>query len=639
VQGDYEVMAIRHPDNSLQTRLLAALGDHGDEVGAAAAGLAGTLSLPVAAVEAELEALVQSGKLTRRKDATGQVRYGLASRPKLLGTLLVDAGLVTADQLREALAEQMRTGEHLGTILIGRGHLSRQALGHILQEQRGFQYVDLSTSPIDEQLIRSVPSWVITQHKVIPFVRVGKDVHLAMLDPSDVVAMDTVGQLLGGRVRPFLITEPDYEWALQRYFALGRKVGESLLDVPSDQTEQDEPEAVAVADSTDEAPVVRVFNSIMNEAIRTGATDVHVEPDAETAHIRFRVDGLLYEKTVLPLGVAAAVTSRLKVLAALDIAERLRPQDGRILVQLDGREYDVRIATVGTAFGERAAIRLLHNRTVLLGLERLGLFPEQQEQLRRLLSRPYGMILTTGPTGSGKTTTLYSCITHINERTRNIMTIEDPVEYRLGGITQIPVREKAGITFTVGLRGILRQDPDVVVVGEIRDPETASIAVHAALTGHLVLTSFHTSNAAGTLVRLVDMGLEPFLLTSSILAIVAQRLVRVLCTNCKRSDQATAPEMEFMGMATEAPVPIFRSQGCPECNGLGYKGRTGVFEILVMSDEVRKLVLQRAPVPWLMKAARAGGMRTLRESTLRLMLDGITGIDEFQRVILTEADS
>lgn len=622
------------PDTSLQHRLLVALdSDH-----VTASTLASKLSASISEVEAELEMLVQRGRLTRVTGADGEVRYHIASGRKRLGDMLVQSGLLSLEQLREALVEQERTGERLGQILIQRGYVSKQALGQMLQSQLGLQYVDLTTYPIDEQLVRSLPNWVVLQHKVIPLSRVNQEIHLAMLDPTDVVGMDTVGRLLGGRVRPFLIVETDFDWALTTFFGLGRKVDESLLGVSQEDLAQRESEAVAVTDSTDEVPIVRVLNSILDEAIRTGATDVHIEPDIESARVRFRVDGFLYEKTALPSAVAAAVASRLKVLAGLDIAERWRPQDGRILVELNDREYDLRIATMGTAFGERAAIRLLNTRQVLLGLERLGLFPEQQERLSQLLARPYGMILATGPTGSGKTTTLYASISHINERTRNIMTVEDPVEYRLPGITQIPVREKAGITFEVGLRGILRQDPDVVVVGEARDAQTASIAVHAALTGHLVLTSFHTSSAAGTLIRLIDMGIEPFLLTSSVLAVVAQRLVRVLCGTCKRPYQASEEEMAILRLHADTPATLFSAQGCPECSNLGYKGRTGVFEILVMIDDVRKTVLERKPTGAIVEAAQAGGMHTLREATVRRVLEGMTSIEEYERIVLVEDD-
>ncbi len=556
---------------------------------------------------------------------------------KFLGELLVEAGAITEAQLREALTEQGRTSERLGRILIERGYISRQLLGQFLEKQRGIPYVNLSTHPIDEHLVRSLPEWVVLQHKVLPIARVGDEIHLAMLDPTDVVAMDTVGQFLGGRARPFLTTEGDFDWALTKFFDVGRKVDRSVLEVAPEELEKRADASIAMTESLGAPPVVRVLNSIIHDAVRIGATDVHIEPGVNEARVRVRVDGLLYDKAVLPWGVAEAVVSRVKVLAGMDIAERLIPQDGRVLLDLEGREYDLRIATVGTVFGERVAIRLLNPQQVLLGLERLGLFPEQEEVLKGLLVRPHGMILVTGPTGSGKTTTLYAAVSRANEQTRNIMTIEDPVEYRMSGITQIPVREKAGITFERGLRAILRQDPDVVMVGEIRDPQTASIAIQAALTGHLVLSTLHTNNAAGALVRLLDMGGQPYLLTSSVLAVVGQRLFRILCTACKRRYRARREtDLQMLGFPADKDLTLFGPVGCPECDNLGYKGRTGVFEIMVMTDPIRELVLQRKPTIAIMEAAQAAGMHTLRESAVRKVLDGVTGIEELQRLILAE---
>jgi len=624
---------MRPPGNLLQQRLLALLDDHATGDGMTAEGLAALLSLPAPEVEVELETLTRLGNLTRRAGVGGEAYYSAAPRRKLLGNMLVEAGVITEEQLQEALVQQAQTGGRLGLILLERGYISKQILGQILETQRGVPYISLPTYPIDEQLVRSLPEWVITQHKVLPILREGREVHLAMVDPTDVIAMDTVGTLLGARIRPLLTTERDFDWAMTKFFDVSRRVGESLAAAPEEEDQG--VGAVSVTDAIEAPPVVRVLNSIIHDAVRIGATDIHIEPDVEEAQVRVRVDGLLYDKTTLPRGTAAAVTSRVKALAGMDIAERLRPQDGRILLDVEGREYDLRIATVGSAFGERAAIRLLNTQQVLLGLERLGLFPEQEQILTRLLAHQHGMILVTGPTGSGKTTTLYAAINQLNERMRNIMTVEDPVEYRLPGITQIPVREKAGVTFDLGLRAILRQDPDVIMVGEIRDPATAAIAINAALTGHLVLTTLHTSTAAGALVRLLDMGVEPYLLTSEVAAVVGQRLVRVLCTTCKRQHPLRR-ETDIELFRLPPGLMLFGPVGCPECGTLGYRGRTGVFEIMEMTDVLRELVLQRKPATAIMDAARAGGMQTLRDSAIRKVLDGVTSLDELRRSIQVE---
>jgi type IV pilus assembly protein PilB len=623
----------------LQRRLLALLDDNLREDEVTASGLATMLAAPVSEVETELRNLTRLGNLTRRTGTNGEVRYSDAPRRKMLGDLLVDSGLMTKTQLQEALAEQARTGERLGAILLDRGYVPKQVLGKMLELQRGIPYVNLSSREIDEHLVRSLPERVIMEHKVVPLARVEGEIHLAMLDPSDIMAIDTVSKYLGGRVRPFLITEGDFGWAVTKFFDVTRKVGESLLDVAAEPHDREpvDSAAVAVIDTYDASPIVRVVNTIIHDAVRIGATDIHIEPEAEQTRVRVRVDGMLLDKAVLPRSVSEGVTSRLKVLAGMDIAERIRPQDGRIMVTIEGREYDLRIATVGTAFGERVALRLLSNRQVLVGLERLGLFPEQQELLQSLLGRQHGMILVTGPTGSGKTTTLYASVNYINDRIRNIMTIEDPIEYRLQGITQIPVREKSGITFGVGLRGLLRQDPDVVMVGEIRDAETASIAVHAALTGHLVLTTLHTNNAAGALVRLLDMSIEPYLLTSSVLAVVGQRLVRILCTACKGQYPAPDADLRILGLPVDTPLNLSGGAGCPECANLCYKGRTGVFELMVMTDAVRELVLQRKPAGAIMEAAAANGMRTLHDAIVRKVLDGVTSIEELHRLMIVEA--
>jgi len=627
----------RPPGTQLQRRILALLDDHtsnGDHI--TAESLAALVALPVPDVEAELDTLVSLGNLTRSATTNGEAHYSAAPRRQMLGQMLVDTGLITEAQLGEALAEQRQTGERLGRILMDRGYVSKQTLGQMLEVQRGVPYVNLSTYPIDESLMRGVPEWVVLQHKVLPIARVRREIHLAMLDPTDVVAIDTVARHLQGRVRPFLTTERDFDWAVTKFFEVGRRVGETLAEVAPEDLAGEPSGAIAVTDTTDAPPLVRVATSILTDAVRIGATDIHIEPDVDDARVRVRVDGLLVDKAVLPHTVAAAVVSRLKVLAGLDIAERLRPQDGRILISIEGREYDLRLATVGTAFGERAAVRLLNTQQMLLGLERLGLFPEQQHTLERLLARPHGTVLVTGPTGSGKTTTLYAAIRHINQRTRNIMTIEDPVEYRLAGITQIPVREKAGITFDIGLRAILRQDPDVVMVGEIRDPLTASIAIQASLTGHLVLSTLHTSSAAGALVRLLDLGVEPYLLTSSVLAVAGQRLIRMLCSACRRRHKAREGEMALLGLSGGERVTLYSAQGCAECGDLGYKGRTGIFELLVIEEVIRDLMLQRRPVTAIMAAAQAAGMQTLQTSARQKVLDGVTSVEEWQRLMLAE---
>ncbi len=551
-----------------------------------------------------------------------------------LGTLLLERGLITPQQLEAALAEQRQTGDLLGQILVERGYVSKQALGEALASQRGQAYLNLTEAPVDEQLVRSLPEWVVAQYRVVPVARMGDEVLVGMVDPTDVEAMDVVASQLGSRVRPAFITEADFDWAYSRFFGAHHRAGQALEELSPDGVVPGQA-AVAVVEAAEESPAVGLLNSVLGDAIRAGATDVHFEPDTEDVGVRFRVDGVLQERLRVPHSVAAAIVSRVKVLANMDIGERVRPQDGRLLLTFGGREYDVRVATVGAAFGERLTLRLLNTRQVLLGLDRLGLDDDQRRTLESLFRRPHGLVLVTGPTGSGKTTTLYAALSRINDRTRNIMTVEDPVEYRLPGITQIPVREKMGITFEAGLRSVLRHDPDVVMVGEVRDRQTASIAVHAALTGHLVLTTLHTNDAASSLVRMLDLGVEPFLLASAVVGAVGQRLVRLLCRRCKRPGPPSPEDLRVLGVS-EHPAVVYRPAGCSECGGTGYRGRTGVFEVLVVDPTVRELVLRRSPATALAEAAREAGMRTLRQSAARKVLEGLTSVEEFRRVLPVE---
>jgi len=624
------------PLNPLQRELLR-LVDALQKDGATAAALARRLDLPIHNVETELAALVQQGALFAYARGGGDVRYRLP-RKKLLGRLLREAGVATQQQIDEALAEQKRTGEPLGQILVSRGHVSAHDLGAVLGEQGGLPYANLRTSPIDTQVLRSIPETLVTAHRVVPFARDGDVLSLAMVDPRDVVAVDQVRTFTRAQIKLFQTTERDFDWVLTKYFDISRKVGESMQAADDTEALDDLDAPTIVSDSPHDPPVVQMLDSVVQGAARDGATDIHIEPHATDAVVRYRIDGVLYDKATLPRAVAAAMTSRAKVVAGLDIAEHVRPQDGRVRMEWSGRDLDLRVATVGTAFGERVAIRLLDRNRVLLGLERLGLLPEQELALESLLGRPYGIILVTGPTGSGKTTTLYACLTRINERSRNIITAEDPVEYHLPGITQIPVRGKMGATFPVVLRAILRQDPDVIMVGEIRDAETAQAAIQAALTGHLVLTTLHTNDAAGAIGRLVDMGVEPYLITSTVLAAIGQRLVRVLCPTCRRAYHPSAELLAEIGPAVEPAATIYGPKGCPECDGLGYRGRSGVFEVLKISDRIRSLVLDRQPADVIREAARAHGMVTMRDCGIARLRDGITSVEELRRVVFAGVD-
>ncbi len=554
---------------------------------------------------------------------------------------MVERGLISRGQLQEALEEQKKTGKRLGQILVDRGHLSKSELGKTLQTQTGFPYVSLTAQPLNREVIGLVPEPLIRRFRAIPIAREGKELIVAMADPTDLLAIDELSAASGFRIRPVLTTESDLDWAIAQLFDVRRHVEEAVEVAEGEEPERQVQEEIVLTldEDRETPPVIRLVNSIIRGAISAGATDIHFEPQPGGLRVRYRIDGMLYDKASIPQTLQAAVISRIKVMAGLNIAERVKPQDGRISLHVDGAEYDVRVATIGCSYGERVVLRLLDKHRILLGLDRLGLLPDQQDLVTSLIQKPYGMILVTGPTGSGKTTSLYAFLHYINEPTKNIITIEDPVEYHLEGITQIPVRPRMGITFANGLRSIVRQDPNVIMVGEIRDAETAQIAVQAALTGHLVLTTLHTNDAAGAMLRLIDMGIEPYFITSAVIATLGQRLVRKICTGCKEAYKAPVEVLRELGLSEDPPLTLYRGAGCPACDYTTYKGRTAVFEILVMSDPIRELVLKRRPTLEIREAARKLGMKTMRECAIQKALEGITSVEEVRRVIFLETDA
>ena len=562
---------------------------------------------------------------------------------KRLGELLLEAGVVTEAQLSEVLEEQKRTGKRMAQIFIERGLLAKGEAGRWLALQQGYEYVNLTAEPIDVHVAQLLPEPFARRLMALPIRQEGKNLIVAMADPSDILALDEITRATGLRVQPVFTTETDLEWALAQLFDdVSGKVNKAVSLVDAIEFGQGHTngdgvdEGVLVLGNEQSPPVIQMVDSILQGAIGARTTDVHLEPHLQNARVRFRIDGMLYDKASIPRLIYAAVVSRIKILAALDIAEHSKPQDGRITMRLRDREYDVRVGITSTAFGERVVMRLLDKTSVMLGLERLGIPPDQEQIIKSLIRKPHGMILVTGPTGSGKTTTLYSCLHTINDSALNIITIEDPVEYYLDGISQIPVRSRAGVTFATGLRSILRQDPDIVMVGEIRDAETAKISVHAALTGHLVFSTLHTNDAAGSVVRLVDMGIEPYFITSSLIATVGQRLMRRLCPSCRKSYHITKELASELGLPKSSNATLYKPVGCPECDQTGYRGRLCVMELFRMNDSIRDLVLAHKPASTLRDAAIASGMTTIQESAKARVLDGTTSVEELRRVIYLE---
>ncbi len=562
---------------------------------------------------------------------------------KRLGELLLEAGVVTEAQLSEVLEEQKRTGKRMAQIFIERGLLAKGEAGRWLALQQGYEYVNLTAEPIDVHIAQLLPEPFARRLMALPIRQEGKDLIVAMADPSDILALDEITRATGLRVQPVFTTETDLEWALAQLFDdVSGKVNKAVSLVDAIEFGQGHTngdgvdEGVLVLGNEQSPPVIQMVDSILQGAIGSRTTDIHLEPHLQNARVRFRIDGMLYDKASIPRLIYAAVVSRIKILAALDIAEHSKPQDGRITMRLRDREYDVRVGITSTAFGERVVMRLLDKTSVMLGLERLGIPPDQEQIIKSLIRKPHGMILVTGPTGSGKTTTLYSCLHTINDSALNIITIEDPVEYYLDGISQIPVRSRAGVTFATGLRSILRQDPDIVMVGEIRDAETAKISVHAALTGHLVFSTLHTNDAAGSVVRLVDMGIEPYFITSSLIATVGQRLMRRLCPSCRKSYHITKELATELGLPKNSNATLYKPVGCPECDQTGYRGRLCVMELFRMNDSIRDLVLAHKSASTLRDAAIASGMTTIQESAKARVLDGTTSVEELRRVIYLE---
>jgi type IV pilus assembly protein PilB len=553
---------------------------------------------------------------------------------KHLGQILLDAGIVTQEQLDQALEQQKETGGYLGQVLIEMGVASKDDIGRCLEQQLNIPYINLSETTIEPEALMLVPERVARKHNVLPIRKRGDVLYVAMDDPLNLFAVDEIRLRSRMKIRPLLTTKRDLLHAINEAFEGASDDLKAFEDMQIEQVADVEPEDDMQIEDLQEmvkdSPIVKLVNSVISGAITKGASDVHFEPHEHAFRIRYRVDGALQDCMSMQPQLAPAIVSRVKVLAGMDIAERRRPQDGRVSFTAHGKPFDLRVSVVRTAFGEKAVIRVLDKSKALMGINALGMLPEQLEVFESLLASPHGMILVTGPTGSGKTTTLYSALNHLNDPTKNITTVEDPVEYRLPNINQIQVNPHAGVTFATGLRTILRQDPDIVMVGEIRDEETAEIAIHAALTGHLVLSTLHTNDAAGAVTRLHDMGIEPFLIASCLRGVLAVRLIRTICRSCRRPREDAA---DIVSAALKVPpgeqVPTtYVGDGCAECDYTGYRGRMGVFEVLRVTDKIRDAILAGASSDQLAQMAAEAGMLSLWESALERVRSGHTTIEQ-----------
>jgi type IV pilus assembly protein PilB len=551
---------------------------------------------------------------------------------KTLGELLIEKGYINSAQLWEALRVQSRTGELLGEILIKLGMVSKDVINEILGVQR------INLDNLDPGLFKLVPEHMIRKYKLLPYHKEGNVLTVVMADSANVLAIDDLRLLTGCKIEPVRIERQVIEEAIRKYFSVPEV--DRIFDEFELTTDQQESEAIVLEEEVfDEAPVVRLINSIFIQAIEQKASDIHIEPGENHVRVRYRIDGMLQEIMTLPKKIRSAVTSRVKIMANMDIAEKRAPQDGRIMLKLGSQEFDLRVSSLPTIYGEKIVTRLLDKGGMKnYKLENVGFDPKSLNIFRNVLKSSYGMLLITGPTGSGKTTTLYAALNEINTVEKNIITVEDPVEYMLEGINQTQVNPRAKLTFATGLRAILRQDPDVILVGEIRDGETAEIAIKAATTGHLVLSTLHTNDAAGAFTRLVDMGIEPFLVASSVLGAVAQRLVRLICPKCRQSyvPEPDSPERLFAGFQPDQPLTLYRGTGCNECRNSGYRGRMAILEVLPMTAGLRGLILKNASADEVKQKAQAEGMVTLKMDGVQKALKGLTTIEEVMRVAYSD---
>ncbi len=585
----------------------------------------------------------------------------------LLGEKLRELGLIDDQQLELALSEQKRTGELLGQILFDLGFISEDALVDALSGEGGRSEIDLSEAEIGEDVLKLVSSDFCKENSVLPLSKDDFTLTVAMVNAYDVNVIDGLERRTGLQIRPLAVTDQDLEKAIDKFYGSEEDV-EEIIDEGMRMAEETlkrrgEAGFGEIEEAASQAPIIKLVDRIVVQAVHERSTDIHFEPDEKLMRVRFRIDGILHQRKTVPLDLREPIISRIKIMADLNIAERRIPQDGKIEFSVGKRKIDIRVSVYPTVTGENAVLRLLDRATLQLDLTKLGFPVKEKEEFEALLDMPYGIILVTGPTGSGKTTTLYSAISHVNTLERKVCTLEDPVEYQLPIIQQSEINPKAGFTFSLGLRSMLRQDPDVILVGEIRDSETAELAVRAALTGHLVLSTLHTNDAAGALPRLMDMGIEPFLVSSSILGIMAQRLVRLICPNCRESYEPTEQDSRILSLHRESVegtlgldalesvvqdkeaiqrkdqvLTLYRGKGCSYCNQTGYKGRIAIFELIVMNKKLQTMAEQNASIEDIRRAARKFGMYSMFTDGMNKVMEGITTVDEVRRVTLLSAE-
>ena len=548
-----------------------------------------------------------------------------------LGDILVRNSIITEDQLGKALELQRGTGQKLGAVLITQGWLTEEQLFMVLEEQYGIPYLDINNIYIDGKVPKLITESLARKHMSIPIKLEKNKLTVAMVDPLDMIAKDDIRITTGYELEVVISAQQDIARAINRYYDSSERAEKAVEEFKS-QAGYDEEEATEEDADVTNAPMVRLVNTIITQAVRSRASDIHIEPMERILRIRYRVDGELREVMTPAKATHSAIVTRIKIMGKMNISEKRLPQDGRVETTIEGLPIDMRISILPTVYGEKIVIRLLDRNSLVVKKEELGFTMHNLELLDKILKVPEGIILVTGPTGSGKTTTLYTILKELNRESKNIITVEDPVEYRLEGINQVQVNTKAGLTFANGLRSILRQDPDIVMVGEIRDAETAEIAVRAAITGHIVLSTIHTNDSVSTISRLIDMGIESYLVSSSTVGIIAQRLIKKICLKCKTTHEATLEELKLLGLPADYTLNISKGTGCNSCNNTGYSGRTAIHEVLVVDREIRNMISSGQSIDSIKSKAIEKGLMTLNETAKDLVKQGVTTLDEMLRM-------
>jgi type IV pilus assembly protein PilB len=551
-----------------------------------------------------------------------------------LGDLLVNSGVITQEMLEKGLALQKGSGRKLGETLVDEGIATEENIAKALSSQLHYDMVDLQTVTIEEEVLGLVPAAVLKKYKMIPFEYAADNMNVlrvAMSDPMDMTAMDDIGIITNLQVEPVVATTRSIMLAIDRYYGQA-EVNSALEEYAKEKEILLEEEEDIYSEDVNNSPIVQLVKSMIDQAVRQRASDIHIEPMERQVRIRYRIDGALYEKANYNIRLLPAMVARIKIIGGMDISERRKPQDGRITQVVDRREFDIRVSILPTVYGEKVVMRLTSKNALTREKSQLGLRADELKKFDHILSNPHGILLVTGPTGSGKSTTLYTALSELNKEDVNIITVEDPVEANIDGINQVQVNNKANLTFATALRSILRQDPDIIMIGEIRDQETASIAVQASITGHLVVSTLHTNSAASTITRLADMGIEPYLIADSTIGVIAQRLVRRLCPECKKPKKADPEELEMLMLEPDADVTVYEPCGCTKCDGTGFRGRIGVYEIMEVTQPLKNIISKHGTAEEIKEKALEEGMNTLRMAATKYVLEGITSVPEMMRV-------